>query len=164
MKKVYLLPTTLLLACCASPSKIDVAEAGQLPKPAAYNVSITASAPVAATERVRSALTSRGFKVADPADYLVQIASSDTPGKTGLFLPESTSDTEQRAWLMPPSRSNSRHAQRIVITLTHLATGKEVYRASGTEYYSASKADKADALADAVVAQLTRQNSITPVR
>lgn len=164
MKTVYLLSATLLLACCASPSKIEVADAGQLPKPADHTIRVSTSAGAPVTETIMTALASRGFKVADPAQFLVQIVSSDIPGKTGLFLPESAPDAAGKpAWLTAPSRSTRTPTRRITITFTDIATGKEVYRASGTERYRAGKSDSSDALIDAVVGQIAAQNAISPV-
>jgi|GEM_PF-1670561 len=163
MEKVYLLSATLLLACCASPQTMDVANAGRLPKPGGHNLQVSSSADGPLTDRVLAALTSQGFKVAEPADYFVQIASSDIPGKTGLFLPDTGVDASgNRTWLTAPSRSKGIQTRSITITLTDIATGKEVYRAFGDERYRAGQLVGSDALLDAVVGQIAQPNAVSP--
>jgi hypothetical protein len=165
MKQAYFLLATLLLAGCASPYGIDVADAGQLPKPADPSLHVSPAADTLLTDRVMGVLTSQGFKVADPAGYLVQIVSSDVPGRTGLFLPEGAPDASgKQAWLTAPSRSKTTRTRRITVTFTDVATGKEVYRAFGDERYRAGDPGSSDALIDAVVGQIKGQEFTSTVQ
>lgn len=107
-----------------------------------------------------AAMTARGFRIADPADYLVQIVTSDMPGKTGAFLPYTTSDAEERVWLTAPSRSRTTQTRRLTVTLTDAATGREVYRASADERYREGKGGSSDALIDAVVNKIAQPDVV----
>lgn len=162
MEKVILLSAALLVSGCASPPGIDVAGTGRLPNPPGHMLQLSGSGDPVLTERIMTALTARGFKVADPADYLVQIVGSDIPGKAGLYLPEALPDASgQRAWLAPPSRRKALQTRRITVTLTDVDSGSEVYRASAYERYREGKSEGSDALIDAVVGQISEQ-AISP--
>lgn len=162
MAKQYVLSATLLVAGCASPYGMNVNHVGQLPTHTGQTVQIGDAADPVLTERVMAKLASRGFTVADPADYLVQIVSSDLPAKTGAFLPERATDASgKRAWLMAPSRKRKVQTRRVIITLTDVATGSEIYRAAGDERYRAGKPGNSDALIEAVVAQIAEQQAIS---
>lgn len=160
MMKVYFLSAVLLVAGCTSPYGMDVTAAGQLPEPG-KPLLVSESADPLLREKVLAAMTARGFRVADPAAYLVQIVTSDTPGKTGSFLPYPASD-EERSWLTAPASRKTTQTRRITVTLTDIATGREVYRASADERYRAGKGDSSDALVDAVLSQIAAPDAISP--
>ena len=161
MMNAYFLSAVLLVAGCASPYGMDVADAGRLPAPG-QQLQVSAPADPLMQDKLMAALTARGFKVADPADYLVQIVASDMPGKTGIFLPDIASDAQEREWLNAPSRSKVIQTRRITVTLTDIATGREVYRASADERYRKGKAGSSDALIEAVVNQMAERDAISP--
>jgi len=161
MMKAYFLSAVLLVAGCASPYGMDVADAGRLPEPG-RQLQVSGPADPVLRDRVVAAMTARGFTVADPADYLVQIVTSDIPGKTGAFLPYTPSEAEERSWLTAPSRSKAVQTRQITITLTDMATGREVYRASADERYRAGKGGSSDALIEAVVSKIAEPAAINP--
>lgn len=158
--KAYSLLAVLLVAGCASPYGMDVAGAGRLPVPGGL-LPLGETADPLLNEQVMAAMTARGFRLAGPADYLVQIVTSDMPGKTGAFLPYPASD-EGRSWLTTPSRSKVVQTRQITLTLTDIATGREVYRASADERYRAGKGGSSDALVDALVSQIAQREAISP--
>ncbi|WP_336969806.1 DUF4136 domain-containing protein [Sphingobium aromaticiconvertens] len=141
-----------------------MSDAGRLPASAGKTLQVSASSGNPSADTITQVLTSRGFTIADPADYLVQIVSSDLPAKTGAYLPESTPDASGRqAWLTAPSHSRTIQTRRVTITLTDIATGREAYRASGVERYRANQPGSSDALIEALVDRMTQQTAISTV-
>lgn len=160
MMNAYFLSAVLLVAGCASPYGMDVADAGRLPEPG-RQLQVSGPADSRLTDSVVAAMTDRGFRVADPADYLVQIVTSDMPGKAGVFLPYPPSD-EERSWLTAPSRSKTTQTRRVTVTLTDMATGAEVYRAFADERYRAGKGGDSDALIEALVSRIAEGGAVSP--
>lgn len=146
-----LLPPALLivaLSACATHPVIRAAEAGSLPEPGGYR--LLAAHPE--NSRIEAALVSRleasGFSAEEKGALVIQVSLSEPPARTGLMLSQGA--TPQ--WLLPPTRSKSKRTRRLVVTMTDGATGKEIYRAYGSEVYREKKSDDGEALQASVFA------------
>jgi hypothetical protein len=152
-------PAAVLLASCASLPPMEIEDTGSLPPPAGFQLrhdETGASSAFAAA--IATELEARGFTDTERPDYLVQIAGSDLPGKTGLFVPDApTGEDDQQQWLSSPTRTSSIRTRRLVISVTEIASGREVYRVHGIAPYRSGQADHVDRLANAILAQLSPQ-------
>ncbi|AJA07025.1 hypothetical protein SKP52_00375 [Sphingopyxis fribergensis] len=136
------------LSACASHPAIIAAEAGRMPDPRGYW--LVAAQPE--RSRVEAALAAKletsGFSADEKASLIVQVSLSEPPAKTGLALDQSV----ELQWLLPPTRSKSKRTRRLVVTMTDSATGKEIYRAYGSEVFREKKSDDGEALQTSVFA------------
>lgn len=138
---------------------MEIGDAGSLPAPAGYRLNNdgTGASP-RFVEAVLAELGVRGFREAEDAghpDYFVQIAGSDLPGKTGLFLPDAPPGEDgERQWLSSPTNRRSVRTRWLVLSITEISSGREVYRIYGSAHYRSGQAGNDERLTDAILAQL----------
>ncbi len=138
----------LALSACAHHPAIVAGETGALPNPGSYRL-LAARAERSREEVALAAkLEANGFSGDEKAALIVQVSLSEPPAKTGLTLGE----TGEPQWLLPPTHSRTKRMRRLVVTMTDSETGKEVYRAYGSEMYGEKKSDDGAALRTAVFA------------
>lgn len=148
-----------LLASCASLPPVEIQGTGSWPPRAGYQINHDgtdlSSAFAAAIE---TELGARGFTDSQGPDYLVQIAGSDLPGKTGLFLPDARLEhDDQQQWLSSPTPARSIRTRRLVVTISETSSGREIYRLHGSERYRSGQTDNGERLLSTLLAQLPQR-------
>lgn len=146
----------LLASACASHPAIWLAREGTLPAGGAFAYGAADTEPVPEEALVTARLREHGFTPGASPAYLVQVSHSTRGAKAGLFLPDAPPGTDgKRAWLMPPAGGSTRRLDSFAVSFTDTASGREVYRISGTERYRPARAGASPSrLAEAVLAQL----------
>lgn len=131
-----------LFSGCAAAPRETAQTSGALPAQARFGfASFDAGEPDALRDRIGACLVAHGLtQAADPA-YLVQIAFSDHPARTQAIDP---------AQPAPAKRGGKRHNVTLVVTLSEVSSGREVWRVNATRRGEATGA----ALADAACAAL----------
>lgn len=137
-----------ILAGCATRPAITAAAAGTMPPPGSFRILGVDDAPSNLDTAVAAKLEAQGFAADAKGRLLVQTSQSEPPAKAGLTVAPPSDDQ----WLIEPTGSKSRRIKRLVVTITDSATGKEMYRASGSERYQPGKTADGEALRDAVLA------------
>ena len=140
----------LILSGCATRPAIMTAEAGAMPPSGGFRI-LGGSAEQGMLERELAAkLEARGFSADAKGPLLVQISQSEPPAKTGLTAAQAS----EAQWLVEPTRSKSQRVRRLVVTVTDVPTGREIYRATGTERYRQGKSDRGERLRTSLLALL----------
>ena len=144
----FSLPLMLALSACASQPAITATEVGTMPPPRSYHLLAAGPERSPIEAALASRLEASGFSADQKAPLIVQVSLSEPPAKTGLSLAQ----TAEPQWLVPPTRSKSKRMRRLVVTVTDSATGEEIYRAHGSEFYREKKSDDGKALQETVFA------------
>lgn len=146
----FLPPALLIVAlpACATHPAILAAEVGSLPEPGGYRLLAVHPEISRIEAAVVSKLEASGFSAEEKGALLIQVSLSEPPARTGLMLDQGAAPR----WLLPPTRSKSKRTRRLVVTMTDSATGKEIYRAYGSEIYPVRKSDDGEALQTSVLA------------
>ena len=156
---IVLSSATLLLASCASHSRVEVGQSGHLPVAASFRLEYDQTAlPPELVTGVAAELEARGFKPVEQPRYVVQLIGTDRPGNAGLYLPEAPPDESgNRSWLASPVRSNSVRTRRLMVSIIDALNGREVYRIQASELYRPKHPNDGKDLTRAVLAQLPAQ-------
>lgn len=131
-----------LLAGCAAAPRESVQTSGALPAQARFGfASFDAGEPDALRNRIGACLSAHGLTQASDPAYLVQIALSDHPARTQAIDP---------AQPAPGKQGSKRHDVTLVVTLSEVASGREIWRTSATRRGEATGATLADAVCAAI--------------
>lgn len=151
----------LLTAGCASVPRQALWHQGQMPPPGTYRIGgiLADDQPAGFVPGLSNALERRGFRQSGEARYLVQIARSDRPWKTGLSVPEAELAEEQppsNAWNRAPRRAE--RVRKLTISISSVRDRQELYRLQGEELYQPGKADDGGVqLTDVIIARIAGQ-------
>lgn len=144
-----------VLAGCVSRPNIAVTQSGTLPPARQFVLSGEANMENASRPEILAGLAEKGFTASPDGALLLQWSDSVRSGKTGLFLPDLPADDGgQPKWLSSPGTSKSAKIRRVVVSFTDRASGREVYRVTGTEKFRASAKRVGDPLMQAVLERL----------
>lgn len=143
-----------VLAGCAPRPNIAVTHIGALPSAREFVLggeADTNSAPPG----ILAGLAEKGFTPSADGALLLQVSDSARSAKTGLFLPDIPENAGgQPTWLSSPGTSKSAKIRRMVISFTDRASGREVYRVTGTEKFRPAQKMVGDPLMQAVLERL----------
>jgi hypothetical protein len=120
----------LVLAGCSSGPGVSVRSSGTIPANGAY--ALVDGAPGDVSRLVSDVLAQRGLTVSkspDYPDYVVQVSFAMRPAGTGLLVRE---DKDPQWLRRPDSYDRKRLIATLGISITEVAGGRELYRASAS--------------------------------
>lgn len=130
----YFLPLfCLCLSSCAASPPAQTGSLGILPSPAKFRILSGGEGTETLEAALRSKLETMGFSMDERAKLIVQISLSELPPTIGALA----ASTPGTPWLIAPEPSKSKHARRLLVTVTDSETGEELYRAYRNERFSA---------------------------
>ena len=146
--KIVIPLVALPLTACASSPDLRVTSSGTLPQNGTYRIAPIEQA-AHLEELVSERLDGLGFSKSEEPGYLVQVGAFERPAGVGLFVP----DVDERQWLRNPSIKSRRMVQGVVVSLTEMHSGREIYRVTAAE--KRRKRAAPDGLASLVAAAFT---------
>lgn len=149
---LLLLGSAGLLSACASQPKAALQTTGTMPRAGGIELVGAASGDGAWETALLERLAARGLSRSQEADYFVQFTNALLPGRTGLFAPEG--ETDEKTWLVPPTRSRSLDQRVYTLVVLDRATGRELYRLVGQMPVRRGKPESQDRLSQAFLAEL----------
>ncbi|MBO9726375.1 MAG: hypothetical protein J7530_18555 [Novosphingobium sp.] len=149
---LLLLGSAGLLSACASPPKAALRATGTMPQAGGIELVGAASDDGAWGTALLEKLAARGLSRSQEAAYFVQFTNALLPGRTGLFAPEG--GTEEKTWLVSPTRFRSIDQQVYTLVVSDRATGRELYRLVGQMPVPRGKPGSESRLSQAFLAEL----------
>lgn len=142
-----LITVVMLAGGCAHAPALQVATRGQWPaddKPTYGFGRFDAGEDPTLRARIAACIGNRGMTPSDTPAYLVQVGLSDRPAKADILPGDQAATPESKR------AQSKRPSQALIVDLTDMANGKEVYRVAVTGQYRRPAARRpASALADA---------------